>query len=276
MNHTTNPQAALTAAVYDALVSFQKTAKWPQLALAQMRQHLAEHVAAALPSVVVSADRATLLREAADELGRMDYDADSSDYGYDTYRDAWNGGVMDAAEVLRRRAAEEQPAEMQEALMQAHTALAAQAGRDQRAVARVRQLHDALAAETALTSPDDEITRGAAARKIAAALDGDRPAVVEQPFGSPDCTCIPFTRQGGKPRTLGPDDTVDMISGWERRSDCPHHRPAVVEQPDTQTREARVGRCSAVMLRVHHAPHGWEPQPGMDPVHCPGYPQPAP
>lgn len=68
------------------------------------------------PSVVVSADRATLLREAADELGRMDYDADSSDYGYDTYRDAWNGGVMDAAEVLRRVAAEEQPAETQDSL----------------------------------------------------------------------------------------------------------------------------------------------------------------
>jgi uncharacterized Zn finger protein (UPF0148 family) len=34
-------------------------------------------------------------------------------------------------------------------------------------------------------------------------------------------------------------------------------RPAVAVQPDTQTREARVGRCSAVMLRVHHAPHGW-------------------
>ncbi len=40
------------------------------------------------------------------------------------------------------------------------------------AVARVRRLHDALDEETALTSPDDEITRGAAARKIAAALDG--------------------------------------------------------------------------------------------------------
>ncbi|MEH0542960.1 hypothetical protein QA802_07725 [Streptomyces sp. B21-105] len=52
-------------------------------------------------------------------------------------------------------------------------------------------------------------------------------------------------------------------------------QPAAVEQPDTQTREARVGRCSAVMLRVHHAPHGWEPQPGMEPVHCPGYPQPG-
>ncbi|MCF0086686.1 MULTISPECIES: hypothetical protein [unclassified Streptomyces] len=39
-------------------------------------------------------------------------------------------------------------------------------------VARVRRLHDALNEETALTSPDDEITRSAAARKIAAALDG--------------------------------------------------------------------------------------------------------
>ena len=37
---------------------------------------------------------------------------------------------------------------------------------------RVRRLHDALDAETDLTSPNDEITRGRAARKIAAALDG--------------------------------------------------------------------------------------------------------
>jgi hypothetical protein len=37
---------------------------------------------------------------------------------------------------------------------------------------RIRRLHDALEAETDLVSPDDEITRGAAARHIAAALDG--------------------------------------------------------------------------------------------------------
>jgi hypothetical protein len=40
------------------------------------------------------------------------------------------------------------------------------------AIDRVRRLHDNLTAETDLASPDDEITRGAAARKIAAALDG--------------------------------------------------------------------------------------------------------
>ena len=52
--------------------------------------------------------RAEALREAADALGRMDYDTDSNDYGYDTYRDAWNGGVMDGAEKLRRLADEKQ------------------------------------------------------------------------------------------------------------------------------------------------------------------------
>lgn len=42
-------------------------------------------------------------------------------------------------------------------------------------VARVRRLHDALDSEDALSSPDDEITKGAAAKKIAAALDGWSP-----------------------------------------------------------------------------------------------------
>lgn len=57
--------------------------------------------------------RGAVLREAADELGRMDYDTDSNDYGYDTYRDAWSGGVMDGADLLRRRADEEQQPETQ-------------------------------------------------------------------------------------------------------------------------------------------------------------------
>jgi hypothetical protein len=57
------------------------------------------------------ADQATVYREAADALGRMDYDTDSNDYGYDTYRDAWNGGVMDAADRLRRLADEAQQQE---------------------------------------------------------------------------------------------------------------------------------------------------------------------
>jgi hypothetical protein len=35
----------LESAVYNALRDFQQTAGWPQLRLAQMRQHLAEHIA---------------------------------------------------------------------------------------------------------------------------------------------------------------------------------------------------------------------------------------
>jgi hypothetical protein len=40
------------------------------------------------------------------------------------------------------------------------------------AIERVRLLHDNLVASAELTSPDDPITRGAAAKRIAAALDG--------------------------------------------------------------------------------------------------------
>lgn len=44
-------------------------------------------------------------------------------------------------------------------------------------VERVRRLHDALDSEDMLSSPEDEITKGAAAKKIAAALDGWSPEV---------------------------------------------------------------------------------------------------
>ncbi|WP_262059692.1 hypothetical protein [Streptomyces sp. STR69] len=66
---------------------------------------MADAVLAVLPA---SVDRATVLNEAADALGRMDYEADSQDYGYDTFRDAWNGGVIDGAAELRRMAVEAQ------------------------------------------------------------------------------------------------------------------------------------------------------------------------
>jgi hypothetical protein len=49
----------------------------------------------------------------------------------------------------------------------------------------------------------------------------------EAQFGVDGCTCIPFTRQTNPPRYLNqPTDTIDMISGWGRGRDCPHHRPA--------------------------------------------------
>lgn len=33
--------------------------------------------------------------------------------------------------------------------------------------------------------------------------------------------------------------------------------------------------CNWARTRWPHPPHDWEPQPGMDPVHCPGHDQPA-
>ncbi|WP_406123033.1 hypothetical protein OHQ89_12610 [Streptomyces canus] len=38
----------------------------------------------------------------------------------------------------------------------------------------------------------------------------------------------------------------------------------------TEKTRATVG-CSTRVLRQDHGPHDWEPQPGMDAVHCPGY-----
>lgn len=45
---------------------------------------------------------------------------------------------------------------------------------------------------------------------------------------------------------------------------------AGVRQPDTETPVP----CSWVAVRSSHSPHDWQPQPGMDPVHCPGYRRP--
>lgn len=43
--HRERQLSRLEADIYMALNSFQQEADWPQLRLAQMRQHLAEHIA---------------------------------------------------------------------------------------------------------------------------------------------------------------------------------------------------------------------------------------
>ncbi|MFB6977730.1 hypothetical protein [Streptomyces scopuliridis] len=53
-------------------------------------------------------DRAAILREAADAVWAMDYEQDANDYGFDSIRDAWDGGTMDASKYLRRMADEAQ------------------------------------------------------------------------------------------------------------------------------------------------------------------------
>lgn len=76
-------------------------------------------------------------------------------------------------------------------------------------------------------------------------------------FGSPDCTCIPWTSQDGTPRYCGPNDTVDMIGGWERRRDCPHHAP-------TPTPVAHATPCGPNVCGViAHEAAAPEPEPGL-------------
>lgn len=268
---------------------------------------------AAVPAVFPEPpSRAAVLLEAAEALGRMDYDTDSNDYGYDTYRDAWNGGVMDAAAVLRRVADEEQPAEAQqqpetedrhrvavgwprikgncpaccraslflgtggyptcsnyecpepdaattvleqyanEAHPPSHSWKVESPRRDnwaswgttydernwaleryESALEHASTRPFRLVRETTTYTVEAEYTPPAPVEPAAADSEETRRCgcptedAVEHQFGTEDCTCIPFTRQTDPPRYLNrPTDTVDMISGWERGRDCPHHRPA--------------------------------------------------
>lgn len=70
---------------------------------------------------------------------------------------------------------------------------------------------------------------GSTSAKEHGQVEQDAPAAEGAPFGTDDCTCIPFTRQNGETRYCQPGDTVDTIAGWERGTDCPHHR----DQPAT-------------------------------------------
>lgn len=75
------------------------------------------------------------------------------------------------------------------------------------------------------------LVRATATYTVEAEHTPDTVPAADVQFGTDGCTCILFTRQDGTPRYCGPTDTVDMISGWERGGDCPHHAPAVVAEP---------------------------------------------
>ncbi|MFI6032994.1 hypothetical protein ACIBBD_02190 [Streptomyces sp. NPDC051315] len=74
-----------------------------------------------------------------------------------------------------------------------------------------------------------------------------------------------------------PGDDLDELgkdSSWW--SGLPKHRDAPAVGGAQQPKEDRtVLPCNWARTRTEHLPHGWEPQPGMDPVHCPGFTQEA-
>jgi len=124
--------------------------------------------------------RATVLNEAAEVAVRAARGCGDSEAGQ--YAASIAAGI---GKELRRLAVEARDGQTtqgdsggRDALMRAHAALAERAGLDQAALARVRRLHDSLEEETDLSGPDDLITKGSAARRIATALDGWSPALL--------------------------------------------------------------------------------------------------
>ncbi|MER5653471.1 hypothetical protein ABT076_10690 [Streptomyces sp. NPDC002131] len=102
------------------------------------------------------------------------------------------------------------------------------AERAEAAVARVRRLHDHLDSETdLLASPDQEITRGAAARKIAAALDGysppaDRAAILREVADALPEADLPFVPPMDRRRVANwLRRLADAASGPGRADDKP-------------------------------------------------------
>jgi hypothetical protein len=175
LGHTTPPDAPELPAAWvdgDPLMEAIAAAVWEHcetdglsLVIDDPRNIAATAAAVARASSPASADRAEL----RDRIRRAVCEAEGFAWDSDMLEPDEYGEVADAVLAVLPATAD------RAAMKQAHVALAAQAGRDQATLARVRSLRGALDAETDLTSPDDEITRGAAARKIAAALDGWTP-----------------------------------------------------------------------------------------------------
>ncbi|MEV5189289.1 hypothetical protein [Streptomyces werraensis] len=83
----------------------------------------------------------------------------------------------------------------------------------------------------------------------------------EPMFGVDGCTCIPFTRQTNPPRHLKPTDTIDMISGWERGQDCPHHAPAAVSAavaPPTNRAAVLHTEADRINVAKQQVTEGWQ------------------
>lgn len=218
-----------------------------------------ERAAAVLAFLPEQADRAAVLRSAADTVEAMNEGCGQSKpcASCDARTDAADA-LRDAA---RRVAAAEQPVSCAEC-------------------GHPRTVH---------REGDDPVTPG----ECSACPDDDarhdyRPAVGEQPGllpsrGDTVDTWLKTQRNEHRDDNHGQWSTLDQLLDLYRLhadtgtplgqhvceartvGDC-----GCLEQPETQ--EAPNLPCSYwTFTRTEHTPHRWEPQPGMDPVHCPGY-----
>ncbi|MEU6552067.1 hypothetical protein ABZ915_17550 [Streptomyces sp. NPDC046915] len=226
---------------------------------------LDEIVAAVLAALSERAERAAVFRQAADELGRMDYDTDSNDYGYDTFRDAWNGGVMDAAAELRRLAGGQHATDTEAHCICGHPVR--QHFEDACLIADC-DCGDCMEPLAAF----EEIRRLAQiVRQQSAAPAADLPEALEAVLTKR------FTELGNQFAEMrvheqGPD-------GWpSSRLVSPRMvaevlRGLVADEQhtaDEARQQGAIARCDQAMAGKVHPPHDWEPYPGKGLWHCPG------
>lgn len=178
-------------------------------------------------------------------------------------------------------------------------ALARENARLRATIERVRRLHDALDAETDLTSPDDEITRGAAARKIAAALDGwTDPAELRRLAGEAQQARVVTADDLARMLHAAAEDSEESFPTWvqlhpngraayqlaaeyllARLNVTTKPAPTGEAQQDEAGARCRCGAtaceselcdCDSAPCPVDHAREA--PQPAVDPAFAPGMP----
>lgn len=64
-----------------------------------------------------------------------------------------------------------------------------------------------------------------------------QPAAEEPRYGVDGCTCRPWTNRGNSARWCTPDDTIDMVAGWDPGPGCPRHPAAGPAAPTNHTTE---------------------------------------
>jgi hypothetical protein len=227
-DHTT---ADRVTAICDAIDAFQRQHRTGgALGHAQIRAFLAEHIDRALPAVSAgqpATDRDTDGSVREQLLAALDF-AYCQGLGYMTPEELL--AAYDASQAVLPAPTDRTADELASLAVNAghalrdekrHYEIACQENARLRAtIDRVRRLHDALAAETDLTSPDDEITRGAAARKIAAALDGwTDPAELRRLAGEaamPDTTSSQAQQDEAAAYLSTPCDACRHTLNWHR------------------------------------------------------------
>lgn len=113
-----------------------------------------------------------------------------------------------------------------------------------------------------------ELRRVAAEEQPAETETVDRPAVLLEIATTLDG--LAETDMIRKRRSLGTARRLLAVELRRMAEEQTATEPAVGEQPDTQ--EAPVRPCNYwTLTSTEHTPHNWVPQPGMDPVQCPGY-----